>query len=130
MKKNQSMRRFFLFTILILGLVQAQQVQYCLESRMGAGTDTLNLYMQSTSNQVVNVAAVNFSIVFHDSCTQAPGVLLNEFENTWGNFVARRDTAYNQMASYRGVQYDTRWQYANASCKHLEAYPFEIGEPM
>ncbi|MFK7972107.1 MAG: PKD domain-containing protein [Bacteroidia bacterium] len=105
---------FVLTLVLSASILHGQQVQYCLESRQGPLEDSLHIYMQSTSNDTVTVAAANISLVFHDSCTQAPHIIFDEFENSWGNFVLRTDTAYNLNVTYNAVSYDTRWQYANA----------------
>lgn len=113
------MYRTLFFIALLFGFAYTQQVQYCLESRLGANADTLDLYMQSTSNQTIDVAAVNLSVVFHDSCTEAPSILFDEFEQNWGNFALRTDTASNQNATYAGSTYDVRWQYANVDTNFL-----------
>lgn len=94
----------------------AQDVRIMYQSKLGTGgVDTVLVYMRSHKPVTQDIAAVNFSFAFQNSCLAFQSNNDNVFLAAWTNFLENGQVITILPTTYQGNIYDKRYQYGNSN---------------
>lgn len=122
----KTLTHILIFLLALSTTLQAQQIAVSYEIEPN-GTDksTLVLYMQSMTDQEVEVKAVNFSLALPEGCAHVTGQQAI-FSDVWTDFLQSSSFTADLDLSYGNWNYGHRWQYGNADPGLPETTPLIV----
>ncbi len=111
------MKRLILFLFVSLfgiQLLTAQQIKITYKtSEDGKGKWITQVYLQASSEEAIDVSAVNFSITYRKDCATITS-MTTPLDTLWSTMLARKVTQSDLALTYHDSVYDTRFLFGTA----------------